>query len=131
MSMYLITRTDSKDLQTQPSYEKVVGYKTSHADASSYLHDMSKEKKHVGWGQLMYPQYQMLEVQEIVSENPLVMSETNKILAKLVDQFGKGVYSILCYDLHDHIRSTPVAVIEHEDGTPTTIYYDKEKGEWM
>lgn len=58
------------------------------------------------------------------------MKEQNKILVKLLEQFGKGVYTILDYNLADHITNEPSAVIEHEDGTPTSIYYDKEKGEW-
>jgi hypothetical protein len=55
------------------------------------------------------------------------MREENRIFQKLLDAYGKGVYIIISYD-YDPV--SPKAIIEHIDGTPTTLHYNMVKGKW-
>lgn len=60
-----------------------------------------------------------------------VPNDNNKILQKLIDQFGREeIYTILSYELWVGENENPFAVIEHMDGTPTRIEYNKISGEW-
>jgi hypothetical protein len=64
--IYVIEQHDFDNMENHyPEYQKIYGYTSLKSRANVMVSELDKKKKYKGWDGKFYPQYKIIEVDEI------------------------------------------------------------------